>query len=122
MKRPETLCCRDDSGEWQSLNGGQRWARLFVGIILLIVALALPLSAVGWVALAVITGWVGTTHVLEAAMAYPGCPELGAAPSLLIGRWVRIGCGPWRWLDAKLRLNKEGAADTGAVKFRKEEI
>ncbi|WP_144259415.1 hypothetical protein [Methylocystis sp. ATCC 49242] len=102
-----TSCCADGSPDWRPLNAGQRCARLIVGIVLLLLALALPWSGAGWVALAVITGWFGATHVLAAAMAYPGCPELGVAPSLLLGRWVRIGCTPWRWLDAKLRLTLE---------------
>lgn len=107
MKEPGTICCGNDPAEWRALNGGQRRARLLVGIALLTVVLVLPWSAAGWIALAVIAGWVGATHVLAAAMAYPGCPELGAVPSLIIGRWVRIGCGPWRWLDARWRLTTE---------------
>lgn len=100
-------CCGDDSAGWRPLNAGQRRARLIVGVALLLLTLALPWSAAGWIALAIIAGWVGATHVLAAAMSYPGCPELGAAPSLLLGRWVRIGCAPWRLLDAKLRLTAE---------------
>ena len=104
MKERSLLCCGNDSTGWRSLNRRQRRARLIVGIALLSLALALPWSATGWIALAVIVTWLGATHVLAAAMAYPGCPELGAVPSLLLGRWVRIGCTPWRWLDARLRL------------------
>lgn len=95
------------AADWRPLNAGQRWARLIVGVVLLWLALTLPWSTAGWVALTVITGWIGATHVLAAVMSYPGCPELGAAPSLLLGRWVRIGCTPWRWLDARLRLTAE---------------
>ena len=51
-----------------------------------------------------ILGWFGVTHVLAALVAYPGCPELGAVPSLLLRRDVKLGCGPWRWLDARLHL------------------
>lgn len=107
MKKLLAACCGDDSARWRPLNAGQRQARLIVGIALLSLALALPWSAAGWIALALIAGWVGATHALAAAMAYPGCPELGAMPSLLLGRWVRIGCTPWRWLDARLRLAAE---------------
>ena len=101
------FCCGDDPAGWRPLNAGQRRARLSVGVVLLLLALALPWSATGGIALAVIVGWIGATHILAAAMAYPGCPELGAAPSLLLGRWVKIGCTPWRWLDARLRLTTE---------------
>jgi hypothetical protein len=107
MKEPMAFCCGNASAGWRPLNAGQRRARLIVGIVLLLLALAPPWSAAGWIALAAIVGWFGATHVLAAAMAYPGCPELGAAPSFLLGRWVKIGCTPWRWLDAKLRLTAE---------------
>jgi hypothetical protein len=107
MKEPTAFCCGDASASWRPLNAGQRRARLIIGVVLLLLALAPPWSAAGWITLAVIVGWIGATHVLAAAMAYPGCPELGAAPSLLLGRWVKIGCTPWRWLDARLRLTTE---------------
>lgn len=102
MKKRLAPCCSDDLAEWRPLNGGQRRARLIAGVVLL--TLALTSSAAGWIAPAVIAGWLGATHVLASAMAYPGCPELGAAPSLLLGRWVKIGCTPWRCLEARLRL------------------
>jgi hypothetical protein len=100
-------CCKDHPDDWRPLNDAQRGARLIVGVALLLLALALPWSAAGWIVLAAIIGWLGATHVLAAAMAYPGCPELGAAPSLLLGRRVRIGCTPWRWLDSLLRLTAQ---------------
>lgn len=107
MKERVASCCVDRSADWRPLNARQRRARLIVGVVLLLLALAIPWSAAGGVVLAVIAAWVGGAHVLAAAMSYPGCPELGAAPSLLLGRWVRIGCTPWRWLDAKLRLTAQ---------------
>lgn len=107
MKERMAPCCNDNPADWRPLNNGQRRARLIVGVALLSLALALLWSPAGWITLAVISGWIGATHVLAAAMAYPGCPELGATPSLLLGRWVKIGCTPWRWLDARLRLTGE---------------
>jgi hypothetical protein len=103
MKAGRLLCCRDASVEWQTLNPRQRGARLIAGLILLVLAAALPWSS-GWTVLAIISGWVGATHVLAAAMGYPGCPELGAVPSLLLRRSAKVGCVPWRWLDARLHL------------------
>jgi len=77
MKERMAPCCVDSSADWRPLNGAQRWARLIVGVALLSLALALPSSAAVWIALAIVAGWLGATHVLAAAMAYPGCPELG---------------------------------------------
>jgi hypothetical protein len=107
MSERVARCCNNDSADWRPLNAGQRRARSVAGVVLLSLALALPWSSAGWIALAVAAVWLGATHVLAAAMAYPGCPELGAVPSLLLGRWVRIGCTPWRWADARLRLTAE---------------
>ncbi len=107
MKEHMMLCCRGDAAEWRALHAGQRWARLTAGVCLLVLVLVLPWSAAGWIALAVALGWVGATHVVAAAMAYPGCPELGAVPSLLSGRSVKTVCIPWRWLDKRLHLTAD---------------
>ena len=103
------LCCPNDDVEWHGLNRGQRVARLLAGVLLLLTALSLPWSAVGWIMLAVVVGWIGATHVLAAATAYPGCPELGAVPSLLLRRRVKFRCLPWQWVDARLKLTPTGA-------------
>jgi hypothetical protein len=100
------MCCRNKGAEWNALNRGQRSARLLAGLGMLMIAAALPWSAVGWIMLALAFGWFGATHVVAAATAYPGCPELGAVPSLLLRRSVKIGCVPWRWLDARFRLSR----------------
>jgi hypothetical protein len=73
-------CRHHDPAEWRPLNAAQRRARLIAGVVLLLLAVAPLGSGAGWVALAVIAGWFGATRVLAAAMAYPGCPELGAFP------------------------------------------
>jgi hypothetical protein len=106
MREQLGMCCREEGGEWRALNRGQRCARLVAGLVLLMTAVALPWSGVGGILLALAFGWVGASHVVAAVTAYPGCPELGAVPSLLLGRSVKIGCGPWRWLDARLRLQR----------------
>ncbi len=104
-------CCGTETvTEWHPLNRRQRTARFIVGAaLLLVVFLLLWSSAVSAAAIvtAAILAWFGITHVLAAVMAYPGCPELGAVPSLVLRRDVKIGCGPWRWLDARLRLTAE---------------
>ena len=104
------VCGCDEAGDCRPLNRRQRAARFIVGAALLLLDFLLPWShelSVTGIATAAIIGWFGVTHVLAALTAYPGCPELGAVPSLLLGRDVKIGCGPWRWLDARLRLVAE---------------
>lgn len=111
------LCCGDDGGEEQALNSGQRRARLVAGLVLLAIVVALPWSAVGWNALALVLGWIGVSHMVAAMTAYPGCPELGAVPSLLLRRNVKMGCVPWRWLDARLRLRPGDLVSTRLDSF-----
>jgi len=53
---------------------------------------------------AALFGWFGASHLLAAATAFNGCPEPGAVPSLVLRREVAAECGPWEWLDARLRL------------------
>jgi len=110
LLRSMKACCSDEAGDWRPLNRRQRAARFIVGAGLLLLDFLLrgsnALSITG-IATAAIIGWFGVMHILAALMAYPGCPELGAVPSLLLGRDVKIGCGPWRWLDARLRLVAE---------------
>src|SRR5271166_3446186 len=98
MREHLSICCSDEGGEWHALNRGQRWGRLVAGLVLLVIAVALPWFSVGWIVLALAVGWIGANHVVAAVTAYPCCPELGAVPSLLLGRSVKIGCVPWRWL------------------------
>src|SRR5262245_17797970 len=96
-------CCRDEGVHWRELNAKQRAARFIAGVILLAVSAALHWSS-GWIVLDVLLAWFGVTHVLAAVTAYPGCPELGAVPSLLLRRSVKVDCVPWRWLDETLHL------------------
>lgn len=97
-----TVDTRDQRGR-APLTAQQRLARLIAGVGFL--ALAAPLLTrraarpAGTVA-----GWFGVTHVLAAGTAFGGCPELGAVPSLLLRREIASECGPWAWLDERLRL------------------
>lgn len=60
-------------------------------------ALSLPASLAA--------GWLGASHLVAAAIRYRGCPELGAIPTLVLGRRVETRCGPWELLDARLGLD-----------------
>lgn len=48
--------------------------------------------------------WFGISHLVACVTGYPGCPELGAIPSLVLRRQLKTECGPWEWTDARLGL------------------
>ena len=56
-------------------------------------------------------GWLGASHIIAAAIRYQGCPELGAIPTLLLGRRVETRCGPWELVDARLGLSESDARE-----------
>lgn len=47
--------------------------------------------------------WFGISHMVAGVTGYQGCPELGAIPSVMLGRPVPTTCEPWqridRWVD-----------------------
>jgi hypothetical protein len=87
------------------LNDRQRRARTLVGVASLGLAVLAArragiLGAVG----AAGAGWFGASHLVAARTGYAGCPELGAIPSVLLGREVPVGCVPWRIADRRFGL------------------
>jgi hypothetical protein len=42
--------------------------------------------------LAGVAGWFAASFLVAAATRYPGCPELGAIPSLLLRRRIETRC------------------------------
>lgn len=97
------------------LSEPQRRARGLAGLGLL----GLAAAALRWprtlgIPTSLAAGWLGAAHLVAAAIGYRGCPELGAIPTLLLGRRVETRCGPWERLDARLGLEtpaKEGEAN-----------
>lgn len=51
-------------------------------------------------------GWFGASHVVAALTRYPGCPELGAVPGVLLRREVHVGCAAWRVVDQCFGLTR----------------
>ena len=100
-------CCGGAATEWRPLNRKQRIARLLVGLGFLLWAISQPWSSVASILVVALLAWFGVSHVLAAAMAYPGCPELGAVASLLLRRSLKIACGPWQWFDKCLGLTSK---------------
>jgi hypothetical protein len=91
----------------QLLNDRQRSARIFVGVASLGVAvLAARRSGVRSVLGAAGVGWFGVSHLFAAGTGYAGCAELGAVPSVVLGREVQVGCVPSRIVDRRLGLSR----------------
>jgi len=89
-------CCSADESPEQ-LNDRQRRARTVVGVASLGLALrAARRAGVSGTLMAAGATWFGLSHLVAARTAYAGCPELGAIPSVLLGRTVRVGCVPCR--------------------------
>ena len=100
----------------EPLGHRQRAARAAVGVAALAVGALLRFAAarvlrrlgapvpIAW-ALVAPPAWFGASHVVAAATAYRGCPEIGAIPSVVLGRRVETTCPPWdeidEWLERK---------------------
>jgi hypothetical protein len=106
----EVCCALGGEAEISSptvLSRRSRCARAVVGVAFLGIAGALaPRRARGRIALwpaALVSAWFGASHLVAAQIGYPGCPELGAIPSVLHGRTIATRCRPWqetdRWLE-----------------------
>jgi hypothetical protein len=104
---PAPICCIGVSSETPALSTpmgrAARGSRALAGLALLVLAGGLSARRLpGGVALwpaAIVPTWFGISHLFAAAIGYQGCPELGAIPSVMLGRPVESGCEPWRRLD-----------------------
>lgn len=97
--------CAPGEAPSEPLTQRQRAGRALVGGVLVAAAagaLASPNAARTMVVAGL--GWLGVSHLVAAATRYNGCPELGAIPSLVLGRHVHTRCGPWQSLDQRLGL------------------
>jgi hypothetical protein len=94
------------SGQDAEVSHPARRVRAVAGLGFLAIAGALSTRELpGRVALwpaALIPTWFGISHLLAAVTGYPGCPELGAIPSVMLDRPVATGCGPWQFIDELL--------------------
>jgi hypothetical protein len=99
-----TNACSLSTGE--PIGFGPRLARALAGLAFLFLAGALASRSLpGGIALwplALVPTWFGISHLVAAQFGYRGCPELGAIPSVWLGRPVPTGCGPWDRIDRVL--------------------
>jgi hypothetical protein len=95
------------------LCGRARAARAIAGVLIIAgvgllylwpVALLADLGLPGLAAwgLAIPSLWLGVSHLVAAATAYRGCPEVGAITSLFLRRHVITTCAPWERLDRRI--------------------
>lgn len=88
------------------MSGRSRQARAAAGLGFLALAGALASrQAPGRVALwplALVPTWFGISHLVAGVTGYRGCPELGAIPSVMLGRPVETSCRPWERIDRLL--------------------
>jgi hypothetical protein len=73
---------------------------LYIWPVALLADVGVP-SFVLW-ALAIPSLWLGLSHLVAAVTGYRGCPEIGAIPSLILGRRVMTQCAPWERLDRRI--------------------
>jgi len=89
--------------EGAEMSGRSRRARATTGFGFLALAGALgSRQAPGRVApwpLALVPTWFGISHLVAGVTGYRGCPELGAIPSVMLGRPVTTSCRPWELID-----------------------
>lgn len=96
----------DAERDVKPLSSQQRIARASAGMGFL----AVTVAALRWprtlaVPTSLVAGWLGASHVVAAMIAYRGCPELGAIPTLVRGRRVETRCGPWELIDRRFDLD-----------------
>ena len=95
-------CCSSDEA---SMSGRSRALRGGAGLGFLAIAGAmgsrrLPGGIALWPA-AVVPTWFGVSHLVAGMTGYPGCPELSAIPSVMLGRPVGTACRLWEWIDQR---------------------
>ena len=109
------VCCglggETEANSQQPISQRSRVARALVGAGFLAMAGVIATRRTpGGIALwpvALVPTWFGLSHLVAAQIGYPGCPELGAIPSVLSGRTITTQCRPWektdRWLNRYAR-------------------
>lgn len=118
---PDTVIVTEE-GPTCSLAGAQgmsrrrRLARAIAGLAFLLLAGALSSRQLpGGVELwpvALVPAWFGISHLIAAMTGYSGCPELGAIPSVMLGRPVGTDCGPWERIDRLVEPHSVGPRAT----------
>jgi hypothetical protein len=103
-------CCVDETTEGEvvqpSMHRRARAARAGVGLAQLalggsLASRKLPGGVALW-PMALVPTWFGISHLIASMIGYRGCPELGAIPTVMLGRPVGTVCDFWDRLDRRL--------------------
>lgn len=98
-------CCSEEIGpvESQAMGRAARRSRALAGLLFLAIAGAIGSRRLpGGIALgpaSLVPTWFGISHLVAGVTGYQGCPELGAIPSVMLGRPVGSACELWRRID-----------------------
>jgi hypothetical protein len=102
-------CCSEDTMSVESrapMGRTARWSRALAGVGFLVVAGALGTRRLpGRIALwptSVVPTWFGISHLVAGVTGYHGCPEIGAIPSVMLGREVKTNCELWQSIDSRV--------------------
>jgi|ERR1700691_1789063 len=100
-------CCSEDAVSVKSravLGRTARRSRALAGMGFLLVAGALGTRRLpGRIALwpaSLVPTWFGISHLVASVTGYNGCPEIGAIPSVMLGREVKTECELWQVIDS----------------------
>lgn len=100
-------CCSGDAVSVEPrapMGRTARCSRALAGVGFLAVAGALVTRRLpGRIALwptSVVPTWFGISHLVAGVTGYHGCPEIGAIPSVMLGRQVKTNCELWRSIDS----------------------
>jgi hypothetical protein len=110
--------CEEDTPQLV-MNSRGRVARAVAGLAWLaggglLATRKLPGEIALWPASLVPT-WFGISHLVAAVIAYRGCPELGAIPTVFLGRPVPTVCEVWERIDKGISGAAPAAAGDGAA-------
>tara|TARA_R110002050_G_scaffold282297_1_gene430183 strand:+ start:1105 stop:1530 length:426 start_codon:yes stop_codon:yes gene_type:complete len=84
------------------LRPSQQVFRIILGCILLFISM--KTISLNLVISAVLIAWFGLSFIVAGATAYPGCPELGAIPSMFTSKPIDTGRSPLHTIEGKMGL------------------
>ncbi|HXN37238.1 MAG TPA: hypothetical protein VN892_04315 [Solirubrobacteraceae bacterium] len=100
-------CCSEDPmsmASRASMGRAARRSRALAGMGFLAIAGALATRRLpGRIALwptSLVPTWFGISHLVAGVTGYHGCPEIGAIPSVMLGRQVKSNCELWQNIDS----------------------